>query len=259
MISISKGKYKVEIENGELRSYKAGGYEYMHQKGSPGWGSTDTEMFPVIGPTAAATYRIQVPRGNAIQDQHGLFRELEYQQERISANEAVFLKTYKAGTPVKNSKYPDRSEAQWLVWPYDFSVKKAFVLSDQGLEIRFAVRGEKDMPFMFGYHPAFQLRTSQPSVKAGGQQIGLEEVLAVGSRALLVEGLQEVILQDERKLKIKTSGFGDFMLWTEVSNMICIEPITFYPYSIEQHELHKGFEYLGEEERNFSVILQPVT
>lgn len=259
MTDLSMGSFRVDIEKGELRSYRHDGYEFMHQIGSPGWGNTDTEMFPVIGPTAEAGYRVQVPRGNAIQDQHGLLRELEYQLHGKSADHAIFFKTYKAGTLVKNSKYPQRSEAQWLVWPYDFKIEKTFELSDRGLEIKFAVSGEKDMPFMFGYHPAFKLRTAEPYISAGKKIFSLGDVLAVGSKALLVPEQREVCLHDEKSLSVSTSGFRHFMLWTEVPNMICIEPITFYPYSTGQHELHTGFEYLGQGEHEFSIQLKPAT
>jgi hypothetical protein len=47
------------------------------------------------------------------------------------------------------------------------------------------------------------------------------------------------------------------MLWTEVPNMICIEPITFYPYAVDQMQLHDGFDYLTDEDRNFKVTLIP--
>jgi len=257
MTGIGRGPFQVGIEKGELRSYRYGGYEFMHQVGSPGWGNSDTEMFPVIGPTAEADYRVQVPRGNAVQDQHGLLRELEYQLQGKTAESAIFYKTYKAGTLVKNSKYPQRSKVQWLMWPYDFRIEKAFGLSDSGLEISFAVSGEKDMPFMFGYHPAFKLRTAEPYISAGERIITLDDVLAAGNKALLVQDRQEVCLHDEKSLMVKTSGFRHFMLWTEVPNMVCIEPITFYPYATGQHQLHTGFEYLGPGEHNFRVQLQP--
>ncbi len=245
------------IDGGELVSYRVDGYEFIHQKGSPGWGQSDTEMFPVIGPTAEASYRVQVPRGNALQDQHGLLRDMAYSLKGQSAAGATFVKEYQAGTPVKNTKYPDRSPMQWGVWPYSFHFEKSFTLTDEGLEVRFTLKGERDMPYMMGYHPAFKLRSPRPTVQAGETAVTLREVLAVGSRALLLPGLEEVTLKDEKILHLRTSGFGHFMLWTEVPNMICIEPITFYPYAVAQKDLHQGFEFLGEDARQFSLWLRP--
>ena len=46
-------------------------------------------------------------------------------------------------------------------------------------------------------------------------------------------------------LKTKTTkGFHNFMLWTPASNMLCIEPITAYPYT--------GGEMLSKELFNVS-------
>ncbi len=96
MVILKHGNQVVKIEGGELVSYRAEGYEFMHQKGEPGWGNTDTEMFPIIGPTAGAGYRVQVPKGNAVQDQHGLLRELTYIPEGQEEHSASYVKDYKA-------------------------------------------------------------------------------------------------------------------------------------------------------------------
>ena len=79
--------------------------------------------------------------------------------------------------------------------------------------------------------------------------------MAVGSRAFKVIGYEEVILKDKNELRIRTEGFGNFMLWTEVPNMICIEPITFYPYDVEQKNLHEGFQSLLEDSKTFKVYI----
>ena len=257
MVLLSKDNQKVKIEEGELTGYAVGNHEYIHQKGSPGWRNSDTEMFPVIGPTTDADFKVKTPRGKAIQDQHGLLRELEYTLLEKSRQRAVFQKKYAAGTPVNNSKYPDKSSVSELIWPYSFNFIKCLELDDNGLKITFKISGEKGMPFMLGYHPAFKLRAKEPIVLAGKRSVTLTQVLEVGSRALLVENCDSVILKNIKALKIKTQGFDNFMLWTEVPNMICIEPITFYPYAVEQHNLNKGFMVLDQEEIEFVVQIIP--
>ncbi len=249
--------HKVGIDAGELVSYQVGGYEYMHQKGSPGWRSTDTEMFPVIGPTAEAGFRVQVSRANAIQDQHGLLRELAYETVSKTETSAIFLKNYKSGTVVENSKYPEKSTARLLIWPFDFQFRKTFILTEKSLEIIFTVIGERDMPFMLGYHPAFKLRSSNPKIISPGRSIDLSEVLEAGSRALEVPDCKDITLNDEKGVNLKTEGFGHFMLWTEVPNMICIEPITFYPYAVPQAKLHDGFQHLEGTREEFKVWITP--
>jgi len=255
--TLQKAGQQVTIEDGELISFQLDGYEYIHQKGSPGWGSSDTEMFPIIGPTSEAGYRVQVSRANALQDQHGILRELEYQLLSSGENKAVYQKVYKSGTVVSNSKYPEKSTARLLIWPFNFNFKKSFELTEGGLEISFSVSGERDMPFMLGYHPAFKLYSTQSYLSTVDRKITLKEVMAVGSRALEVAGCTDITLHDEKEITLKTEGFGHFMLWTEVPNMICIEPISFYPYAVPQTKLHEGFDYLAAEEKVFKVLITP--
>lgn len=247
----------VRIKNGELLSYKIDGHEFIHQKGSPGWRNSDTEMFPIIGPTGEADFKVDTPRGMALQDQHGLLRELSYDMISEGMTSAVYQKEYVANTRVANSKYPERSTAKELYWPYGFRFEKSFSLSEDGLQISFKIIGEEGMPFMLGYHPAFKLHIEEPSIETDDRNISLKEVLSVGSRALQVANCENILLKDKKRLSIKTKGFGNFMLWTEVPNMVCIEPITFYPYAVEANDLHKGFELMDLETKMFEIYLKP--
>ncbi|MGB5555264.1 MAG: aldose 1-epimerase [Flavobacteriaceae bacterium] len=247
----------VAIEEGELVSYLVGKYEYIHQKGSAGWRNSDTEMFPIIGPTASAGFIVKTPKGMAVQDQHGLLRELNYELINVSKTIASYQKKYTGGTKVPNSKYPEKSSAKELFWPYDFQFTKHYELHKGHLEITFEISGEKGMPFMIGYHPAFKLRIDTPSLLTADREIALSEILAVGSRAMHLPNCSEVILRDQKNLKITTDGFGEFMLWTEVPNMVCIEPISFYPYAVSQDNLDEGFQQLENLNSRFKVLISP--
>ncbi|MDC6366652.1 MULTISPECIES: aldose 1-epimerase [Flavobacteriaceae] len=255
MVELKNESSKVGIDQGELVSFQVDGHEFIHQKGSPGWRSSDTEMFPIIGPVNEAGFNVQVPKGTAVQDQHGLLRELEYTLIDSSETKARFQKEYKAGTPIKNSKFPDKSTKPWLMWPYSFRFQKTFELQGNSLVVEFQVSGERDMPFMLGYHPAFKLHATSPKIVANDKEITLDEVLEVGSRALHVPDCTAITLKDEKNISIETEGFGQFMCWTEVHNMVCIEPITFYPYAVQQHKLHEGFQYLSDTDAVFKVKL----
>ena len=259
MEKLQIGNQTVRIESGELVGYQVDNHEFIHQKGSPGWRSSDTEMFPIIGPTNDADFIVQTPKGKAIQDQHGLLRELPYDLISNDVTSASYQKNYRANTKVLNSKFPEKSTAKELLWPYDFSFQKHFELSGEGLKISFKIEGEEGMPFMLGYHPAFKLHTESPSIETDSKEISLDEVLAVGSRALPVGDCENILLKDGKRISIQTEGFGNFMLWTEVNNMVCIEPITFYPYAVNQKELHTGFDFLARTSRMYKVILTPNT
>ncbi|WP_036152251.1 aldose epimerase family protein [Maribacter forsetii] len=256
--TLKVGDQQVTIEAGELVGYQVSGYEFMHQKGNPGWRSVDTEMFPLIGPTNEADFKVKTPKGFATQDQHGLLREMKYKLMESSASKAVFSKKYTANTAVLNSKYPKKSTAEKLSWPYDFEFVKTFELKDNSLVVTFSISGEEGMPFMLGYHPAFMLHTENAIISTGNQNITIPEVMAVGSRALQVPKTDTIILKDEKSLQITSEGFSHFMLWTEVPNMVCIEPITFYPYAVAQENLAEGFMVLKNEPAMFKVALKPL-
>ncbi|ASO03667.1 aldose epimerase family protein [Arenibacter algicola] len=257
MVKLKLHDQLVKIDEGELVGYSAEGHEYIHQKGSPGWRNSDTEMFPIIGPTNEANFRVTTPKGAAVQDQHGLLREMAYQLVSRTETKAIFRKQYVSGTPIKNSKYPSKSTEEYLSWPYNFEFTKSFEISENGLRIQFKITAEEGMPFMLGYHPAFKLTSERASIKTDERTIALQEVLDVGSRALPVMDCNSLTLVDVGELIIKTEGFGNFMLWTEVPNMLCIEPITFYPYAVSQKKLHSGFQPVNRSENIFSVIIQP--
>ncbi len=257
MEKLASDRCKVQVDAGELVSFKVGRHEYIHQKGNPGWRNADTEMFPIIGPTNEADFMVETPKGMAVQDQHGLLRELAYELVSKSKTKVVYRKKYSAATEVKNSKFPEKSSAAFLTWPYDFAFEKTYELLEDTMEITFTIIGEEGMPYMLGYHPAFYLHNDDPIIDIGTKKIGLEEVLAVGSRALEVADCTTITLKDKKELTIKTEGFGSFMLWTEVPNMVCIEPITFYPYAVTQQRLATGFQILGKDPKVCSVTLIP--
>ena len=77
-IFLKNHKSQVIIEKGELISFQKDNQEYIHQKGNKGWRNSDDEMFPIIGPTAKNNYKVHTKNGDAVQDQHGLLREMEY-------------------------------------------------------------------------------------------------------------------------------------------------------------------------------------
>lgn len=238
IVKLNDKKSKIKIEKGELISFKFDNTEFIHQKGSKGWRKSDDEMFPVIGPTSKNNFRVHTKNGDAIQDQHGLLRELDY--ELISSDEthAKFIKKYTKNTKIKNSKFPEKSTEKFLNWPFNFSFEKHFTLTNTILKIDFIINSDKGMPFMLGYHPAFLLSNSgKDTLIANGTKITLKEIYKVGHNAFPVLHSDKIILENDDKnhLEITTKNFNNFMLWTEVDNMLCIEPITQYTSYTDQN------------------------
>lgn len=250
----------VKIDKGELISFQKGSKEYIHQKGSKGWRNSDDEMFPVIGPTAKNNFRVHTKNGDAIQDQHGLLRELEYSLISSDENSAKFIKKYKKNTLVNNSKFPIKSTEENLSWPFDFTFEKNFTLENDVLRIEFIINSDKGMPFMLGYHPAFLLSdTGTETLKAGEEKITLDDVYKAGSNAFPVLGTDKIILKntDKNDLEITTKGFNNFMLWTEVDNMLCIETITQYTSYTDQKFSEQNMS-LSEGKNSFSVTIKVI-
>jgi len=224
----------VTLEKGELVSYLKNNEELIHQKGNPGWRNSDTEMFPLIGPTEKNNFLVATPKGNYSQDQHGLLRELKYTLENQTESTCVFIKKYAAYSAVENSKFPEKSTARLLSWPYSFTFRKIVTISNDSLNISFEIISEKGMPFMLGYHPAFKLDGNKGEIiRSTKGEISIQQIMDQGSIALPVLNTSEIHLIKEKgfNLKLETKGFQNFMLWTEVPNMLCIEPISAYPYT----------------------------
>ncbi len=248
----------VKIDKGELISFQKDGIEYIHQKGNKGWRKSDDEMFPVIGPTHKNNFKVHTQQGDAIQDQHGLLRELEYSLISSNDKSANFIKEYTKNTLIKNSKFPEKSTEENLFWPYDFSFEKVFTLKNEELTIDFIITSNEKMPFMLGYHPAFLLsNTGYETLVSDIKKITIEDVLKVGHNAFPVLDTNKIILKniDKNDLEITTKGFYNFMLWTEVNNMLCIEPITHYTSYTDQKFSEENM-FLSKGKNTFSVAIK---
>ena len=259
LYTINNNTTSVKIDAGELVSFIVNKEELMHQKGQPGWRNTDTEMFPIIGPTQQVNFSVSTPKGFCIQDQHGLLREFPYQLINSSTTTAVYQKKYEANTFIKNSKYPQKSTEPNVFWPYSFMFKKLFELNDNLLNITFEIESEKGMPFMLGYHPAFMLQGNfDEIILSNSQKITIETIMKGGDIAYPIKNSNTITLLKKSgyNLKIDTEGFNHFMLWTPTNNMLCIEPITAYPYT-EGAILNKDLFITSKGKHSFKITVQP--
>ncbi|MCI2229457.1 aldose 1-epimerase [Polaribacter sp. MSW13] len=249
---------EVIIDKGELINFKIDNQEYIHQKENKGWRKADDEMFPIIGPTSKNNYRVHTKKGDAILDQHGLLRELAYSLVSSDENSAKFIKIYKKNTVVNNSKFPEKSTEENLSWPFDFSFEKNYTLENNVLNIEFIINSDEEMPFMLGYHPAFLLsNTGNETLISNDTEITLADVYKAGANAYPVLNSDKIILKNINRndLEITTKGFHNFMLWTEVDNMLCIEPITQYTSYTDQRFSEENMS-LSEGKNTFLVTIK---
>ena len=249
---------KVAIEAGELISFKSDSVEYIHQKGSAGWRNSDIEMFPVIGPISKNNFRVHTKNGDAIQDQHGLLRELSYTLVSSNENAASFIKKYTKNTTIINSKFPKKSTEEKLFWPFDFTFEKQYRLENNTLKIEFILTSEEGMPFMLGYHPAFLLSdTGNEVLSSKTKKASLAAIQKVGDNAFPFLNCNKITLENigRKHLEITTTGFNNFMIWSPVNNMLCIEPITQYTSYTDEKFSEENMR-LSEGKNNFSFEIK---
>ncbi len=113
---------------------------------------------------------------------------------------------------------------------------------------------------MLGYHPAFNLSGNETEIcKTKSQEVTLQKIMDGGSTAYPVLNTQEIKLIKTKgfNIGIKTEGFNNFMLWTEVPNMLCIEPITAYPYTEGELQLSKKLFNISNRKDYFEVVITP--
>jgi len=259
LISIDRNSI-LKIDEGELVSYIKDGEELIHQKGSPGWNKSDIEMFPIIGPTSTNNNKVYTKKGECIQGQHGFLRELKYNLLENSKTKAVLKKTYKANTQINNSGFPENSNEPYTFWSYNFTFTKSFELFDDFLLIQFELKSEKGMPFMFGYHPAFKLSGNlDEAIQIKKKKITIKDVIQKGGAAYPFFDVNEITLikKEGQNIQIKTKGFDNIMFWTEVDNMICLEPITQYP-NLKTHSYSSKNMRISRGKELFSVVITPI-
>lgn len=113
---------------------------------------------------------------------------------------------------------------------------------------------------MLGYHPAFMLsNTGNETLISNDTEITLADVYKAGSNAFPVLNADKIILKniDRNDLEITTKGFHNFMLWTEVDNMLCIEPITQYTSYTDQKFSEENMS-ISKGENSFSVTIKVI-
>lgn len=126
----------------ELWSLKdADGRELMTDADPRWWTGHAPLLFPFVGRSRGDVYRLE--GRDYPMPQHGFARRMAFVPVERSDEAATFRLEADAATR--------------HVYPFDFRLDMRFALSGATLSMtaRVANRGEADMPFSFGYHPAF--------------------------------------------------------------------------------------------------------
>jgi galactose mutarotase-like enzyme len=144
LISIASGDLNARINplGAELWSLTdAQGREYMTDADPAFWTGHAPLLFPIVGALNGGPYRLC---GSAhVLAKHGFARNSRFDLVDEQAGGATFRLT--------------ASEATRIAYPFDFALDMAFRLEGVTLSMTATVsnRGATEMPFSFGFHPAF--------------------------------------------------------------------------------------------------------
>ncbi len=143
-VAISSGELAALISplGAELQSLKdAHGRELMTDANPAFWSGRAPLLFPIIGRLHEDSLRVD-SRKHAMQ-KHGFARKSEFMLVEVSAKEVLFQLV--------------DSEATRTQYPFAFELDAHFSIEGKTLHQTVTVRntGKSDLPFSFGYHPAF--------------------------------------------------------------------------------------------------------
>lgn len=152
---------RVFTKGAELASIVANGREYLWQGDSRYWGRRAPILFPIVGKLANNTLRID---GNAYtMSQHGFARDTEFVQSQFTAlyNPLIGLQLVPSDEPLFLQMVKDGPIANY---PYDFELRVKYAVFGNTLDVDWEVknRGDNDMYFQIGAHPAFMLPDYNP-------------------------------------------------------------------------------------------------
>lgn len=199
MILLENENIKVTIsaKGAELQSIKSkkDNLEYLW-KGDPAfWGKFSPVLFPIVGALKNNTYCIgdqsyQLPR-------HGFARDLDFEVQQISEEEALFTLSHTAKT--------------LEVYPFEFKLSLRYRLSGSAVSCTYEVNnpGTKDLLFSVGAHPAFAVPLTADTVYEDYYlEFSQDESLNIHQIEDNLIGDQVAILQlSDRKLNLQHELF----------------------------------------------------
>ncbi len=144
-MKISNQRYEITFctKGGEMQSFldKETGIEYLYQGDTPYWSGKNPALFPMIGNTYTKDYEIDGKK--YAMKNHGLIRYQDLTCIEQDDHSITFA-------------FTDTQETR-KQYPFPFQYQVHYALQDRQVTITYEITntGAKDMPFMFGLHPAF--------------------------------------------------------------------------------------------------------
>ncbi len=232
----------------EIHSLKRNdsGIEVMWQGDPKYWAGRNPTLFPMVGSTWDKILHIsgkEYRTGN-----HGFTRNSEFQC--IEHNDAHVIMELKDG------------EETLKQYPFHFVLHNIYSIEGNVLTVRNIVKntGEEDMPFNFGYHPAFNVYDwdnarivfDQPEIVDGKEvtELSLDKDRLKDTIILSDPKSSMYILKDSNHTVIVTApNFPWCAFWSPNAPFVCIEP---WHSHTDFSEVKVPFE-----EREGTILLKP--
>jgi galactose mutarotase-like enzyme len=152
-LSNSKISISVDTHGAELKSLKKAGSdkEYMWDANPDYWKRTSPVLFPIVGSLNKGRY---IYEGKEYpMSQHGFARDMEFELSQSTDSELKFVLKSNNETL---SKYP-----------FNFELEIGYRLEDNNVIVSWKVynKGEKEMHFSIGGHPAFMCPINENEVQ----------------------------------------------------------------------------------------------
>jgi galactose mutarotase-like enzyme len=188
----------VNAMGAELSSivFKATGQEYMWNGNANFWGKKSPVLFPIVG---------------TLKDNRYFANNKSYELSRHGfAREKKFTLTSQTSTSVTLELQEDESTLN--VFPFQFSFSLIYTLDENQLSVTYLVknRGEEEMYFSVGGHPAFKLPIS-PELNYDDYYLLFNKIENAGrwpiSGAGLIEAAPVAFLNNTDKLHLSKSLF----------------------------------------------------
>ena len=122
---------------------KTNGKEYMWSGDAKYWGRHAPVLFPTVGRLKDDTYTVDGQEYHM--NQHGFARDMDFDVLKVEADQVV-LELHSSDQTKK-------------LYPYDFILRLAFKLTDNGVQVGYEVENpaDEEMWFGIGGHPAFKV------------------------------------------------------------------------------------------------------
>lgn len=224
-------------QGAELRSLrgKSTYHEYMWSGDSAYWGKTSPVLFPVVGGLKEDTYRY---RGRMYPlSRHGFARDLEFEEERLSATEAVFTLH---DTPKTQESYPFR-----------FKLAIRYRLKGKTLACQYEVYNPdhtRTLWFSIGAHPAFSVGEKNPAVQYDNYYLEFsddEVLLRHPLEGNLISNEVESIRLNDKKLKLSYDLFG--------SDALVMKNLKSKRIKLASDQTERGIEFVHDDFPYFGI------